>query len=185
MLKIAQRLSVAALTAGLVAAWPMVLLAQETLHESHHPAEAQTEAPQAAKPDTDAQPATPADGKMGCGMMSGDHMPKMMKMMQDMHGKMMGGGMSVTPKGDSGPSSLAFNGIMMKMHQDMDLTYSGNADVDFIKGMIPHHQGAVDMAKTVLAFGKDPDVRKIAEDVIKAQESEIAWMQDWLKKKGQ
>lgn len=41
------------------------------------------------------------------------------------------------------------------------------------------------MAKTVLAFGKNPEVKKVAEDVIKAQEGEIAWMKEWLKKQGQ
>ena len=40
----------------------------------------------------------------------------------------------------------------MKMHNAMDIAYTGNADVDFVKGMIPHHAGAVDMAKTVLVF---------------------------------
>ena len=84
------------------------------------------------------------------------------------------------PKGDTGPSSLAFDAINAKMHEGMDITFSGNADIDFVRGMIPHHQGAVDMAKTVLAFGKDPRIRKLAEDIIKAQESEIAFMQDWL-----
>ncbi len=68
------------------------------------------------------------------------------------------------------------------MHEGMDITYTGNADVDFVRGMIPHHQGAVDMAKTLLAFGKDPQLRKLAEEIIKAQESEIALMQEWLKK---
>ncbi|MGO4684588.1 DUF305 domain-containing protein [Hyphomicrobium sp. 2TAF46] len=106
-------------------------------------------------------------------------------MMQEMHGKMMGGGMAMMPKGDAGPSSMALNGIMMKMQQDMAMTYTGNTDIDFVKGMIPHHQSAVDMARTVLAFGKDPDVKKMAEGVIKAQESEIAWMKEWLKKQGQ
>jgi uncharacterized protein (DUF305 family) len=56
------------------------------------------------------------------------------------------------------------------------------ADRDFIAGMLPHHQGAVDMAKIVLAFGKDPEVRKLAESIIKAQEHEIAWMNSWLQK---
>ena len=105
-----------------------------------------------------------------------------------MHGMMSGGqhgGMSAQPKGDTGPSSLAFHGINAKMHSAMDILFTGNADVDFVKGMIPHHAGAVDMAKTVLAFGKDPEVRKLAEEIIKAQESEITLMQGWLKKNGQ
>jgi uncharacterized protein (DUF305 family) len=50
--------------------------------------------------------------------------------------------------------------------------------------MIPHHQGAIDMAKIVLAFGKNAEVKKLAEDVIKAQEGEIAMMREWLKKNG-
>lgn len=88
---------------------------------------------------------------------------------------------SAKPKGDSSPSSLAYHAINAKMHEGMDITFTGNADIDFVRGMIPHHQGAVDMAKTVLAFGKDPQIRKLAEEIIKAQESEIALMQGWLK----
>lgn len=107
---------------------------------------------------------------MGQGMHDGDA-----GMQGDAHGK---------PKGDTGPSSLAFRGINQKMHEGMDISFTGNADVDFVKGMIPHHQGAVDMAKTVLAFGKDPEVKKLAEEIIKGQESEIASMKDWLKKNG-
>jgi len=119
-------------------------------------------------------------GSMGHGMMHGG-------MMQGgMHG-MSQGGMShdnAQPKGDSGPSSLAFQAINRKMHDGMDISFSGNADVDFVKGMMPHHQGAIDMAKTVLAFGKDPEVRKLAEEIVKAQESEIGVMQSWLKNSG-
>ena len=118
------------------------------------------------------------------GMMGGGQMP-MMKMMQEMHAKMMGGGMAMQPKGDTGPSSQAFNGIAAKTHQDMAITFTGNADVDFVKEMIPHHQGAVDMAKIVLAFGKDPEVKKVAEGIINAQEAEITSMKEWLKKQGQ
>lgn len=108
-------------------------------------------------------------------------------MMGDMRGGGHGGGHDSAgqhsqPKGDNGPSSLAFAGINQKMHQGMDIAFTGNADVDFVKGMIPHHQGAIDMAKTVLAFGKDPEVKKLAGEIIKAQESEIALMQEWLKK---
>jgi uncharacterized protein (DUF305 family) len=88
---------------------------------------------------------------------------------------------SSKPKGDAGPSSLAFHAINAKMHEGMDITFTGNADIDFVRGMIPHHQGAVDMAKTVIAFGKDPQIRKLAEEIVKAQETEIALMQTWLK----
>jgi uncharacterized protein (DUF305 family) len=113
-------------------------------------------------------------------------------MMQQHMGGGMGGGMhggpgghaGVQPRGDAGPSSLAFQGINAKMHEAMSIAYTGNADVDFVKGMIPHHQGAVDMAKTVLAFGKDPEIRKLAEEIVKAQETEIALMNEWLKKTG-
>ena len=100
------------------------------------------------------------------------------------HGQMGQTGMMepMGPKGDTGPSSQAYAGAMNKMHKDMDIEYSGNADADFVRGMILHHQGAIDMAKTVLAFGKDPAIRKLAEDVIKAQESEVALMKDWLSK---
>lgn len=74
---------------------------------------------------------------------------------------------------------------MKSMHENMSMAPTGNADVDFMRGMIPHHQGAIDMAKIVLANGKDPQVKKLANDVIQAQEGEIAFMCDWLKQQGQ
>lgn len=76
----------------------------------------------------------------------------------------------------------AFEAVNAKMHKDMTMAFTGNADVDFARGMIPHHQGAIDMAKVVLKYGKDPEIRKLAEDVIKAQDSEIAFMKNWLAK---
>ena len=71
--------------------------------------------------------------------------------------------------------------VMMK---NMTMTYSDDADVDYIKGMIPHHQGAINMAKVALQYAKDPDVLKLAGEVVKAQEVEISFMQDWLKRMG-
>lgn len=86
--------------------------------------------------------------------------------------------------GDMGPASIAFMEANDRMHENMMMEYTGNADVDFIKGMIPHHQGAVEMAKIVLEHGKDPEVRKLAEGIIAAQEAEIKWMTEWLAKNG-
>jgi len=86
------------------------------------------------------------------------------------------------PMGDHGASSHAFAEANAKMHKDMMVEMTGDADVDFVRGMIPHHQGAIDMAKIELQYGKDPEIRKLAEAVIKAQEAEIAEMNAWLSK---
>jgi uncharacterized protein (DUF305 family) len=60
----------------------------------------------------------------------------------------------------------------------------GDPDAAFVKGMIPHHQAAIDMAKVVLQHGKDEQAKKWANDVIREQQREITEMQDWLKKRG-
>src|SRR4030081_2148585 len=58
---------------------------------------------------------------------------------------------------------------------------SGNNDVDFVRLMLPHHQAAIDMAKTQLSYGQDPQMRELAQKIIPAQQSEIELMQRWLK----
>ncbi|MBU2641339.1 MAG: DUF305 domain-containing protein [Gammaproteobacteria bacterium] len=66
---------------------------------------------------------------------------------------------------------------MLKMMDDMHGPgYSGNADVDFLAMMIPHHQGAVDMARLALIHGKDPLARQLAEEIIASQQAEIMAM---------
>ena len=54
--------------------------------------------------------------------------------------------------------------------------YSGNADADFLAMMIPHHEGAVEMARLVLIHGRDPATRRLAEDIIASQTVEIEAM---------
>jgi hypothetical protein len=83
------------------------------------------------------------------------------------------------------PAMAAFKAANARMHRDMDIKLTGDVDADFVRGMIPHHQGAIDMAKVVVSYGKDPQIRKLAEEVIKAQEAEIAQMRQWLKDRGQ
>jgi uncharacterized protein (DUF305 family) len=88
------------------------------------------------------------------------------------------------PMGDQSPSSQAFAAVDAKMHKNMAITYSGDADTDFLHGMIPHHLGAIDMAKVELQYGKDPELRKLAQTIISAQEAETKQMNAWLKKHG-
>lgn len=77
---------------------------------------------------------------------------------------------------------IAYRKADKKMHYSMNINFSGNADIDFVKGMIPHHKGAIDMARVVLEHGKDPNVRTLAWAIINAQDSEIYWMKTWLRK---
>ena len=79
-------------------------------------------------------------------------------------------------------STKAYEAANDKMHKDMAISFTGDADKDFLRGMIPHHQGAIDMAKVVLQYGKDPKVKALAEKIIKDQEAEIAEMKAMLAK---
>jgi len=82
-------------------------------------------------------------------------------------------------------NDLGWSGLiasMDKMHMAMGaVVRSGNSDVDFVRLMIPHHQAAIDMAKTQLLYGKDPQMRRLAQEIITDQQLEIELMQRWLK----
>lgn len=74
------------------------------------------------------------------------------------------------------------NAAMKKMMEDMHSPgYTGNPDVDFLAMMIPHHQGAVEMARLALIYGKDPLTRRLAEEIIASQTAEIAAMSERIK----
>lgn len=68
------------------------------------------------------------------------------------------------------------NTAMMKMMSAMDVAPSGNTDKDFVATMVPHHQGAMDMAQAELRYGHNEQLRRIAQEIIVTQQQEIAAM---------
>ncbi len=90
------------------------------------------------------------------------------------------GGMARGPSDDAHQALMAG---MEAMNKNMDAgMQAADIDVAFVCGMIPHHQGAIDMAKAELQYGDDPWVKQMAQNVIDAQTKEIADMKDWLGK---
>jgi uncharacterized protein (DUF305 family) len=95
-----------------------------------------------------------------------------------MHMKMM------QPTASDSASTKGYKESMMGMIQAMPMTFTGDADIDFMMQMKGHHQGAIAMAKVELANGKDPQAKKLATEIVAAQEKEIAMIDTWLKSKG-
>lgn len=166
--------------------------------DPHHPA---ADAPQAttAAPSAETMPGTlperctammstmqkmmPVMEKMA--PMMEQMMPMMQQMMQGGQGGMMQGGMTNGMPMDAAnmsESSKAYMEAMKRMDGPMmQGLQAGDPDVAFVQAMIPHHQGAIDMARAVLQFGKDDQVKVWANQIITAQQAEITAMQEWLK----
>lgn len=69
-----------------------------------------------------------------------------------------------------------------RMHHAMAMELTGDPDRDFAESMIPHHEGAIDMARIAVEHCSDPELRGLARDIIAAQEKEIAFLRDWLER---
>lgn len=83
---------------------------------------------------------------------------------------------------NSTPADVAFERAMTAMQAAMErVEHTGNPNADFAAMMIPHHQGAIEMAKVELLYGTDPRLRRLAQEIIITQRSEIAVMQLALK----
>ncbi len=79
------------------------------------------------------------------------------------------------------PFSALMNDAMAVMDDGMQRApMNGSPDHDFVTMMIPHHQGAVDMAKALLLYNTDPELRNLAQGILTEQQNEIKLMQSWL-----
>ena len=161
----------------LLAGLSFAVVAEQNDHQDHDPKAAPK------------QQSTPK-GKMMQGMpqecqAAMKNMPSAcMKMMMQMMGGM--GKTDHSAHTDSAsPATKAYMEAADSMHGPMmEGIQDSNPDVAFVRGMIPHHEGAIAMARVVLQYGKDPQTRKWAEDVIREQQREIEEMQAWLSKHG-
>jgi uncharacterized protein (DUF305 family) len=81
-------------------------------------------------------------------------------------------------------ASAAFAAANEKMHRDMSIDYTGDPDIAFLRAMIAHHQGAIDLANVILEYGDDDEIARLAQEVIAEQTAKIARMREWLARRG-
>jgi uncharacterized protein (DUF305 family) len=97
------------------------------------------------------------------------------------HGSHAGHNSSASSTATATASTKKYQQVNDNMHKSMDIKFTGDADKDFLAAMIPHHQGAVDMAEVVLQHGKNPKIRQLAQEIITMQKKEIVEMKQLLK----
>ena len=84
------------------------------------------------------------------------------------------------PVSEGNPAATQMNDAMARMHRDMAMPSSGDSDRDFAAMMIPHHQGAIDMARVLLKYGQDERLKRLAQSIIVEQGQEINYMRTLL-----
>jgi uncharacterized protein (DUF305 family) len=99
----------------------------------------------------------------------------------DDHSKHNAGPATAAPAQKLSPASQAYDDAMKKMHGKMMVPYTNDVDVDFVRGMIPHHQGAIDQAEILLKYSKNLRLKRLAGGIIASQKREIRFMEKWLK----
>lgn len=110
-------------------------------------------------------------------------LPGLTQQMNSQSGTSGTAGMNMNMSGS--PAAQDYEAADQKMMKAMQQPMTGDADRDFAAMMIAHHQGAIDMANVELRYGKDPQLRELAQDIIQAQEKEIAVMREWQTRHGQ
>jgi len=159
-------------------------------HEEHHTEGSQAETETAPAQSSGQMQMMDAMPEQCRAMMQNMPQECMSAMQQTMQGGMMHqGGMMQGAAGQTASeptasdATQAYQQAMNRMHGPMaEAIKAEDADVAFVRGMIPHHQGAIDMAKVVQQYGKDEQTQKWAAEIIAAQEREIAEMTEWLEK---
>jgi len=81
-----------------------------------------------------------------------------------------------SPSPEEAPYLSETIGSMTKMMADMGIQPTGDVDHDFVEMMVPHHQGAIDMAIAVLRYGRNTRIKRLAQEIIVTQQQEIAAM---------
>lgn len=101
-------------------------------------------------------------------------------------GLTMAGAAGARAQHDHHGASATYMDAMTRMNDDMEaMEMSGEPGIDFALMMIPHHQSAIDMAKAYLESAEDdPELTRLSEEIVAAQESEIAFLREWLARKG-